>query len=319
MRRFDDIDLSRLPAPNAVEPLDYEAILAALLAGFVASWDALRARDPTLPPYTAINLESDPVAIALQVCAYRELLLRARVNDAWRASRLAYATGPDLVNIAAEMGVAPKLLDVGDPDAVPPIPASYEADGDVRLRAQLAWEALSTAGPLGAYQFHALTAHAEVGDVAVFGPESGLVDPGQVKVVILPIPAAETSDEDLAAAVGAYLADENRRPLTDQVIVEVAELETYQVEATIYVGPGADSGLVLAAAEDAVSAYVASRRRINMPVRRSALLAALHVGDDGGASPVDDATLATPASDIEPDEDTAAECSDITITVEAAT
>lgn len=318
MQRFDDIDLSKLPAPAAVEPLDYETILAALKTGFSEAWETLRLRNPALPPYSALDLESDPVAIALQVCAFRELLLRARVNDAWKAARLAYAVGPDLVNIAAEMGVAPKLLDVGDPNAVPPVTPTYEADGDLRLRAQLAWEALSTAGPLGAYVFHGLSSHPEVADVRAFGPESELVDPGQVKVVILARPDAETSDEDLVAAVLAYLADGDRRPLTDEVLVEMAATEDYAIEATLYVGAGADAELIQAQAQAAAQAYADSRRRINVGVSLSAILAALHIGDDGGAGPVDRVVLAEPEADIVADETTAPVCTGVTVSVVVA-
>ena len=68
------IDLSRLPAPTVVEAIDYEMVLAALKADLVARW----------PDYTA-DLESDPAIKLLEVAAYREVLLRQRVNDAARA------------------------------------------------------------------------------------------------------------------------------------------------------------------------------------------------------------------------------------------
>jgi hypothetical protein len=82
------IDMSTLPAPDVVEPLDYESIYQAALAEF-------RAR---MPDWSA-ELESDPVLKLIEVFAYRELLIRARVNEAAQSVMLAYATGADLDQI----------------------------------------------------------------------------------------------------------------------------------------------------------------------------------------------------------------------------
>jgi phage-related baseplate assembly protein len=80
------IDLSQLPAPEVVEPLDFEVIYQDLLATF----RALMGEGWTAP------LESDPVVKLLELAAYREVQLRARINDAARAVLLAYAVGADL-------------------------------------------------------------------------------------------------------------------------------------------------------------------------------------------------------------------------------
>ena len=83
------IDVTALPTPAVIETLDYEAVLASLRA------DLLR-----LYPVAAevIDLESEPLTKLLQVAAYRELLIRARINDAARAVMLAYATDADKRN-----------------------------------------------------------------------------------------------------------------------------------------------------------------------------------------------------------------------------
>ena len=86
------IDLSLLPAPAVVETLDYEAILSALKADLIA-------RAPELAP--ALQLESEPLVKLLEVAAWRETVLRARINDAARAVMLPWATGADLDNLAA--------------------------------------------------------------------------------------------------------------------------------------------------------------------------------------------------------------------------
>ena len=82
---FTAVDLSRLPAPSVVEALNYETIYAAMLEQlqlFVPDFDA--------------TVESDPAVKILQVAAYRELLLRQRVNDAARQVMVAFATGANL-------------------------------------------------------------------------------------------------------------------------------------------------------------------------------------------------------------------------------
>lgn len=71
---FTAVDLSRLPAPTIVETLDFDTIYGQMLAALQA-----------LVPAFDATVESDPVIKLLQVAAYRELLLRARVNDAARA------------------------------------------------------------------------------------------------------------------------------------------------------------------------------------------------------------------------------------------
>jgi phage-related baseplate assembly protein len=73
------VDLSQLPAPAVVEAISFEQIFAEMLAD-------LRVRDDT---FTALT-ESDPSYKVLQVAAYREMLLRQRVNDGAKAVMLPY-------------------------------------------------------------------------------------------------------------------------------------------------------------------------------------------------------------------------------------
>ena len=95
------IDLSLLPAPNVIEPLDYETLLADRKARLLAL--APTAQQAELAAVLA--LESEPLTQFLQETAYRELLLRARINDAARACMLPWATGADLDNLGALYGV----------------------------------------------------------------------------------------------------------------------------------------------------------------------------------------------------------------------
>lgn len=100
---FAAVDLSSLPAPQVVEPLDFETVLAALKADFEARH----------PDYTA-TLESDPAMKLLEVAAYREVIVRQRVNDAAKAVMLAFATGSDLDHLGA---LVPVARNAGETDA----------------------------------------------------------------------------------------------------------------------------------------------------------------------------------------------------------
>lgn len=261
---YTPIDLSTVPAPNVVEALSYETILAAMLAD-------LQARDTA---FTAL-VESDPAYKILEVAAYRELLIRQRVNDGARAVMLAYATGSDLENLSALFGVTRKILSAGNPTALPPILPTYETDTALRYRTQLALEGLSSAGPVGAYQFHALSVDG-VKDAGIQGPPD--TDPGDVLVTILSATGSGAAAGPLIAAVNAALNAEDVRPLTDQVTVQSAAIVNYEIIATLYIPTGPDPTAVQTAALASVQAFVESRHRVGADVRLSGLYAALHVG-----------------------------------------
>lgn len=287
------IDLSQLPAPTVVETLDYESVLAALQADFTARY----------PAFTAA-LESEPVLKLLEVAAWRELIVRGRVNDAARACMLAYALGADLEHLAALYGVQRLLLDAGDPTAVPPVPPTYESDTRLRARTQLALEGFSTAGPVGAYEFWALSADAHVLDVSVQSPV-----PGQVLVTVLDSRGNGTPDAALLAAVLTTLSAEDVRPLTDQVLVQAAEIVPYTITAALTVYPGPDAATVRVAAAAATTAYAASVHRLGYDVTLSGLYAALH---QPGVQRV---ALMAPAADLVLAAHQASWCTAVTVTL----
>ena len=295
MSNFTPIDLSTVPAPNVVEALSFETILAAMLAD-------LQARDTA---FTAL-VESDPAFKILEVAAYRELLIRQRVNDGARAVMLAYATGSDLENLAALFGVTRKMLSAGNPNALPSILPTHETDTALRYRAQLALEGMSTAGPVGAYQFHSLSVDG-VKDAGIQGPPD--TDPGDVLVTILSATGSGTAAGPLIAAVTAALNAEDVRPLTDQVTVQSASIINYEVIATLYIPTGPDPSAVQTAALASVQTFVESRHRVGADVRLSGLYAALHVGG------VERVTLTSPGitADLVITAAQAPFCTDITI------
>lgn len=291
------IDLSLLPAPTVIEELDFEDLYQQLLVDFQeAMGDA----------WTAA-LESDPVTKLLEVAAYRELLLRARINDAARAVMLAFARSSDLEQIAAAYDEQRLVVQQGDPTAVPPLEEIKEEDSSLRNRVQLAFEKLSVAGPRNSYIAHALGADGRVADVTAISPA-----PCEVLVSVLSVEGNGTASAEVLQAVEARLSDEDVRPVGDRVTVQSAQIVPYSVNATLYLYPGPEAELVRSAADDALQRYIAEQRRLGRDIRRSAVYAALHVE---GVQRVE---LAQPAADVVLGETQAAYCTGYTIVVGGA-
>lgn len=285
------IDLSRLPAPKVIETLDFESILAEMLAD-------LRQR---APEYDGL-VESDPAHKILQVSAYRELLLRQKLNEAARSVMVAYAQGGDLEQLGALFGIERKVLDPGNPNATPPVPPVLEDIESYRQRIPLSLEGYSTAGPVGAYTFHSLDAAAEVKDVSVSSPL-----PGEVEVTILSKIGDGTPDAAVLAKVSERLNDEEVRPLTDKVTVKAATITSYQVDADLVFFRGPDHTVILNQVNQLVNDYVSEQHKLGLDITLSGLYAALHLPG------VQNVRLNSPTADISVNADQAAYCTNIQI------
>jgi len=274
---FTAIDLSQLPPPEVIEPLDYEAIRAALIADYQARY----------PAFTAA-LESEPVVKLLEVAAYRETILRGRINDAARAVLLPFATGADIDSLAAFWSQTRQ---------------PNETDAAFRERIHLSLEALSNAGTRGAYTWHARNVPG-VRAVNVHSPV-----PGRVVVVPLGSAAADgTPSPELLAAVLAAVSADDVRALCDDVRVVAPTITPYTVAAELTLQDCTGAEPVLAAAAAAVAAHVAELHAPGEPVRLSGLLAALH---RPGVRAV---ALTSPAADLPAHPETAYHCASIAIT-----
>lgn len=288
------IDMSKLPAPTVVQPLDYETILAGMRADLVAAYPAAA---------EVLEMESEPLTIWLQRMAYQVLLLRSQMNESARAVMLAYATGSDLDQLGAFFGVERLVVTPADPDAIPPVPAVMESDASLRERIRLSPQGYTVAGPVGAYVFHARSASGLVLDAAATSPT-----PGQVLVSVLSAVGDGTADEDLLATVSAALTAEEVRPLTDEVVVQSAGIVRYSIAATVYTLYGPDSSSVLATIDTRIREYAEAQHRIGRQPTLSGIYAALHI--DG----VQRVILTSPAADVAVGPTQASWCESIHIT-----
>lgn len=239
-----------LPSPSIIEDLDYEAVLGALMAD---------ARDRFVAAgvdYDVGHLETDPVKVILEAAAYRELLLRARVNDAAKANLVAFSTGTDLDHLAA-------FYDV--------VRLPGELDEPLRERVILAVAGRSTAGPHDWYRAAARRASVRVKDVAVYriglGPD--------IRVAVLAADNYGEPDAALLAAVRSVVTGDAVRVISDRIEVIAATSATVNVTADVWLLPDAPQ-TVFDGLEAGLRAALAAQGGLGFDVTRSWLTATLH-------------------------------------------
>lgn len=294
------IDLSQLPAPDVVETLDYETLLAERKATLIS----LYPEEQQAAIARTLALESEPIVKLLQENAYREVILRQRINEAAKAVMVAYALDDDLDQLGANNGVERLTITAADETTIPPTAAVMESNDDFRARIAAAFEGLSVAGPTGAYEYHARSADGRVADASAISPS-----PAVVTVTVLAREGNGTAAEDLLAVVDAALNDENVRPVADRVGVQSAQIVDYAIEAELYLYPGPEAEPIRAASEAKLAAYVTAQKRLGRDIRLSALYAAIHV--EG----VQRVNLIQPVVDVVLDKTQAAYCTGYTLTV----
>jgi len=201
-------NLFNVGQPEIIEELDYEVILARMVAKAVELFAAAGIN------YDVGNLETDPVKIILESNAYDELNLRARANDVARAQILSFARRGDLDALAAFYGVT-RLTD--------------EGCDRLRERVREAIAGRSPAGPRHWYRYHALSADVRVRDVSV------RLDPKAPKLLmtILSKDNGGVADQALLDTVAAALNTNEVRAVSDNLAVEAAVFDTVDIEANI--------------------------------------------------------------------------------------
>ena len=196
------MNLSDLEKPEIIEELSLSQIL-----------DEIRNTLISIDSNFTAYLESDPLIKLLEIVAYRELLLRQRINNAAKANLLAFAKGTDLDNLSAFYGIERK---------------SGESDEELRNRTQAKIVGWTTAGSKEAYKFHALNSDQRVKEANADSPE-----PGLVRISILSKENNGVVSDDLLEAVNDYLQRDDIRVLTDTVQVVPCTLIDIDVRAKI--------------------------------------------------------------------------------------
>lgn len=309
MTRFVDIDLSRLPAlPIGID--SWETIRLARLAELQARLDAGGVA------FDVAGLETDPLVITEEAGAWRELLALTRRDDAIRAVLLASSWGAFLDHLGAGQTPAVERKVLVPADLATGTAAVMELDDDYRRRIQLAPEALSTAGPEGAYLFFALGTPG-VKTAACYGPDdfdgtyaAPFTRLGEVRVPIVAVGGNGAASAELVAAVQAELRREDRRPIADFVVVSTAVIVPYTIHARLRVGGGADASLVKREAGRRLAAQALRQHRPGAAALAQQFYGAAYVADSSGAIVVEQVDLTTdgtaPFVDVNADPITAA-------------
>ena len=264
-------DLTKLPAPTVVEALDFEAIFEAHRADLRARLLAAGATEAA----AVLDLESEPLVKLAQSHGYRELLYRARVNEAARAHLLAFATGADLDHKGAFYGLARM---------------AGEADERYRQRIVLRIRSLAGNGTREAYELTAMTASANVRDAHATQPA-----PGRVHVLVWVHDTAQGA-ATLTAVDAAINADAGR-PLGVPVTVALARPRPIHITARVRCDAGTPADMPQRLAQvlaDALTTFA----RLGRDVARSWITARLHtdgvvsVAFPDPAAPAETTTLA---------------------------
>ena len=196
------MNLSDLETPQIIEELSLNEIL-----------EQMRNKLIEIDCEFSAYLESDPLIKLMEIAAYRELLLRQRINQAAKANLLAFATGSDLNNLAAFYGIRR---------------SENETDDELRTRTQAKIEGWSSAGSREAYKFHALNSDSRVKEANADSPE-----PGLVRISILSKENNGVVSKDLLEAVNNHMQRDDIRMLTDTVQVVPCNLIDVDVRAKI--------------------------------------------------------------------------------------
>lgn len=211
----EEFNISALPEPTIVEEVSFEALFEDRKARMVEQDERYAA---------ALALESEPLTIDFQVSAYREYILRQRINLAAQARLLAKATGADLDHLGDFYGLPRK---------------PNETDPTYRRRIRERIQGSSTAGSRAHYRTRANEADpAAIRDIAVDSPQGGLV-----RISIQPQYSDDPDldvaqfERDLVARVAAHVNHEAIKMLTDTVQVQLAEKVPVAVRADIRLNP----------------------------------------------------------------------------------
>ena len=127
-----------------------------------------------------------------------------------------------------------------------------EDDDTLASRVYIAPSKYSVAGPEEAYRYWITEFNASISDVYLTSPEAG-----QVLIEFI-LEGGELPNEAMVRSLADYLANENIRPLTDEVIVRIPAITTFNVNVQYWINRSDinKAATIQAAVEQAVTDYV---------------------------------------------------------------
>lgn len=268
---MSQIEISQLPPPEVVKLLDARFIRERMLKRY-AELSQVSVPKVGDPIYNAFSSMSEEVTRA-----------RQEFQDISLENMVAYATGTNLQRLA---------------DWRPVEKFENETEEEFRRRVQMAPEGFSTAGPDGAYIFHALAADEDVLDAKVHSP-----DGFKVELYILSRTGNGVASEALRQKVFEYVSTKTKRPLNDELSVLSATIKEYRIEVELDLPNGPGESETLAVATKRLRSLADETHRLARNVSLSLIDAAAHVQKDDSENtvsfqPVEDVDIVSPSAKI---------------------
>lgn len=216
---------------NIIEPLNFEEILSRMREEWVK-------RDAS---FTAL-VESDPAMKVLEVAAWRELLLRERINEAVKSNLLKFATGEDLDNLAEFYGVERQ---------------KEEDDERFRKRVKAKIVGSSTCGSKEYYRYQALSADSRVKDALVESPTPGKV---QISILSTELSTISIESEELLYIVRKRVTRDDIRVLTDTVTVIGCNITEIDIHSRISINSKTSPEIIETAKKQFIEKFELAKR-----------------------------------------------------------
>lgn len=261
--------MSQLPPPEVVQQLDAGSVRERMLTRFALLMGVNKPKVGD-PMYNAFSAMSEEVTRA-----------RQEFQDMSLDNMVAFSNGANLQHLGA---------------ARPVEKYDAETNEQYRRRVQMAPEGFSTAGPDGAYIFHALNAHEDVLDAYPISPSEVTVN-----VYILNRKNDGVATPELCNTVYENIDGQTKRPLSDKLSVLPAAVQRYRVEVALHMPSGPGEQQTLDLAEQRLRKLADETHRLGGEVSFSAIYAAAHVkreGEESGYQAVSKVDLIAPAAEI---------------------
>lgn len=307
-------DRNQLKRPDVLTVVPFEVRLAKLKQTVV---DYVRQTDPSIADGLAQSFDNEAELVTKLLEAFTLILQNRDRAENEKALQMfaSFADDSEMIDvIVSSLDVKRQVIEPGDANAYPPVPAVMESNDSLLTRYFLAVHALASTGTGKGYQYHAMTLDGKP-TISIDSPESGVVvvtyvykdhpfsgqvkdarslkvAPGVVDVFVLGHEGDGVASGELIAAVQNHLERDEIAQETDLITVKSAQINRYRVTAVVTINKGPDSALTKAAAEAAVAEFTTQQHRLDGGVERSVLYQVLH---NAGAKKID---LKEPAINI---------------------
>lgn len=314
MPRLGVIELSQLPAFDVLETISTEDIISERMAELVQFW--AQNDPPNAAQYDVGNLEFDPIRINQECCAYFELMLRDRVNQAARAVSLADATGDNIDHIASRYpGGMPRMTPTNTPGLT-----VAESDSAYKTRIWLSPNTFTQNGVYENYVFFVLTAEQAANTPLRDCQATSTPGDPDIYIYLLADGSPVTAmTDDNGNYTGEFSAFPNPIPTEDQIVAALDYLEapgmgrmgltdvlhalppgvvnaTYDIQIELF--PGWDEVMTMSQLYPALASLIESQRYLGYSHTRSAIDGALKVS---GVSSVNVLSPQPPQGSLDPD------------------